>query len=110
MGYSRLEKRRESDLEALFVRACEAQGWGVRKLAYPGRRGAPDRMVLLPCEIVMFAELKRGAEGVVSSPQDEEHRFLAAYGHQVMVVRDIGDVEMFIRTGARKLRRRAAGA
>lgn len=40
--------RPEAKIENYLVARCEAAGALVRKLAYIGRRGAPDRMVIWP--------------------------------------------------------------
>jgi hypothetical protein len=49
--------RRESDVEKLLKTTVESNGGEVRKVNWVGRRGAPDRLVLLPGWGV-FVELK----------------------------------------------------
>ena len=39
---------RESDIEKYLVKQAKALGGEVRKLEWIGRRGAPDRLIMLP--------------------------------------------------------------
>lgn len=88
-------ERKESDIEAHFIRACQAAGWLVRKLAYPGRAGAPDRIVYARSPIIVLAELKRPGEDP-EPLQRVEHADLAALGHWVAVVRTEADIKDFV--------------
>lgn len=61
---------RERDVEAYLVKQVKAAGGEVRKLRWIGRRGAPDRLVLL--RGAHFVELKRPGEKL-EDHQDREH-------------------------------------
>lgn len=50
---------KESKIESYFTQQCEKAGAEVRKLAWVGRRHAPDRIAFFPYGIVWFVELKR---------------------------------------------------
>lgn len=90
-GHSRVKLER--DLEAkLCARVRELQGLCV-KIAVRGRRGHPDRMVVLPGGRVAMVELKLGRRGVLSTHQI---KWLLAYrilGVAVAVVREIRDID-----------------
>ena len=88
-------ERKESAIESAFTRACQAEGWLVRKLAYPGRSGAPDRIVYARFPIIALAELKRPGEDP-DPIQQVEHADIAALGHWVAVVRTEADIKDFV--------------
>lgn len=54
-------------MERLLVRLVRAAGGQCHKWVSPGRRGAPDRIVLLPGARVAFVEVK--APGCVGTDQ-----------------------------------------
>ena len=80
---------RESVVETKVCAHGAATGWLVRKIAYPGRRGAPDRHfyrrgVFLPIEFK--------APGLKPEPhQLLEHARLAVAGFPVYVIDNIED-------------------
>tara|TARA_R110000868_G_scaffold17121_2_gene75600 strand:- start:4262 stop:4552 length:291 start_codon:yes stop_codon:yes gene_type:complete len=47
---------RESTLEDYFIAQCAANGWEYRKVAWVGRRSAPDRLIMVLGGI--YVELK----------------------------------------------------
>ena len=51
----------EADIERYLVRQVKALGGEVRKVSWPGRRHAPDRLILLPGR-ALYVELKRPGE------------------------------------------------
>lgn len=83
---------RERDIERALVKAVKAKGGEIRKLAWVGRRAAPDRLVKLPGRQVMFVELKAPG-GRLSRLQEVEHRRLLAIGLDVRVVWRVEDIE-----------------
>lgn len=83
---------RERDIERALVRAVKAAGGEVRKLAWVGRRAAPDRLVKLPDKQPMFVELKAPG-GRLSRLQEVEHRRLRAIGLDVRVIWRMEDIE-----------------
>lgn len=95
----------EGKVEDYFVTQCEANGALVRKLAYIGRRGAPDRMVVWPADgkdfyygslpDIDFVELK--APGQKPDPhQEREHERLRALGCNVFVIDSKEAVDRYI--------------
>jgi hypothetical protein len=66
------------------------------KFIDPSRRGAPDRMVLLPGRPVFFVEMKREVGGVVKPWQTRYHEDLRALGHRVWVLWSKEEVDAFI--------------
>lgn len=80
---------RERDVERYLVQRVRAMGGEVRKVQWIGRRGAPDRLVLLPAADqgawTFWAELKSpGKKARVT--QQREHDRLRAFGHRVEVI------------------------
>lgn len=95
----------EGKIEDYFVEQCEANGALVRKLAYVGRRGAPDRMVVWGLYRggrdgyiggrIDFVELK--APGKKPDPhQEREHERLRALGCNVHVIDSKEAVDRYI--------------
>lgn len=76
----------------------EARGGMCPKFIDPARRGAPDRMVLLPGGKVIFVEMKREGTGTVKKHQERYHADLRALGHRVEVLWSKEDVDAFLLT------------
>ena len=99
-------RMRERDIEAHLVKRVKELGGEVRKVKWIGRRGAPDRLVMLP-PLVMFISRKvvdnRGrqlvwvelkATGVkAEAHQLREHIRMRAMGQRVVVIDSIEGVE-----------------
>lgn len=90
---------RESEIESYLVERVKALGGEVRKVQWIGRRGAPDRIVMLPgcdCGVPtcanysepnppIWVELK--APGEKAKPhQAREHERMRAMGQRVVIV------------------------
>ena len=75
---------RERDIERALVKRVKAAGGDVRKMMWVGRRGAPDRLVMLPGRNILV-ELKAPG-GRLSRLQEVEHKRLRAAGFDVRVV------------------------
>lgn len=82
---------RESAVERAFCARVEQLGLVQRKVQWIGRKGAPDRVVLLPEERVEWVELK-APDGRLSGAQVREHARLCAAGQTVTVIRNIEEV------------------
>lgn len=98
---------RESDIEDYLVRRVKAMGGEVRKLQWVGRRGAPDRLVLLPdpgpgkgvFNNSWWVELK--APGLAATfpadaherQQHREHERMRAKGQRVVVIDSLAGVD-----------------
>jgi hypothetical protein len=97
---------RERDIECHLVKWIKALGGEVRKVQWVGRRGAPDRLVMLPrgrassgsfsaCS-TLWVELK--APGVKPEPhQIREHERMRKMGQIVAVIDSIEGVEELLR-------------
>lgn len=99
---------RERDIERHLVKRVKQLGGEVRKVEWVGRRGAPDRLVMLPSQIksdsgdilvfdacTIWVELK--APGVEPEPyQLREHARMRALGQSVEVIDSIEAVESLL--------------
>lgn len=87
---------KESAIEQYLVKRVKEAGGQIRKVQWVGRRGAPDRLVLLPGRAPTYVELKRPGE----KPrvlQEREHRMLEKYGASVVVIDSIDGVDALMR-------------
>ena len=86
---------RERDIERHLVKRVKELGGEVRKVRWIGRRGAPDRLVMLPGAYVhngCWVELK--ATSVKPEPyQLREHARMDAFGQHVVVIDSIEMIE-----------------
>lgn len=99
---------RESQIEAYLVKRVKALGGEVRKVQWIGRRGAPDRLVMLPSSwmgrrtsgfwdspTTIWVELK--APGVKpEAHQLREHKRMRAMGQRVVVIDSIEGVDALL--------------
>lgn len=82
----------EREVERALVERVQAMGGLAYKFTSPGRRGVPDRIVLLPGRVPQFVELKR--KGKKPMPhQLREHDRIRAAGGTVHVIDTIKGVE-----------------
>jgi len=95
---------RERDIERHLVERVKALGGEVRKVVWQGRRGAPDRLVMLPFDarafksqdFTIWIELK--ASGVKPEAyQLREHERMRKMGQRVVVIDSIEGVEELLR-------------
>lgn len=87
---------KESVVEAHLKKRVAELGGETRKVQWIGRRGAPDRLVLLPAIThpggialrprAYWVELKRPRGGVLSQHQKDEHEALKRAGQTVLVM------------------------
>lgn len=76
---------REREVEQKLIAAIRLMGGQALKFVSPGMDGIPDRIILLPCGRVAFAELK--APGKKLRPlQLRRKRQLEALGLRVFVI------------------------
>lgn len=95
---------RESDIEDYLVNRVKAMGGEVRKVQWIGRRGAPDRLVMLPGGGVrglsqetqrpstIWVELKAPGKKPTSL-QLREHDRMREMGQRVVVIDSLKGVE-----------------
>lgn len=85
---------RERDIERYLTTQAKACGGEVRKVQWIGRRGAPDRLVMLPGQ-TCFIELK--APGEKAKPhQEREHKRMRDMGQRVVVIDSIEGVDALL--------------
>ena len=95
---------RESDIEKYLVKRAKELGGEVRKVQWPGRAGAPDRLVMLPDSpealydvlareaATIWVELK--APGKKAEPhQLREHARMRRMGQRVVVIDSLAGVD-----------------
>ncbi len=82
---------RESAIEKYLVRRVKEWGGEIRKVEWIGRRGAPDRWVMLPWRI-FWVELKAPGEKL-DPHQAREHKKMKKYGEDVIVIDSFEDVD-----------------
>lgn len=100
----------ERDIERHLVKRVKELGGEVRKVVWPGRRGAPDRLVMLPSRFAFDTSIKEmvsvgqrapttiwvelKAPGVKpESHQLREHKRMRAMGQRVVAIDSIEGVE-----------------
>lgn len=96
---------RERDIERYLVKSVEELGGECRKVQWIGRRGAPDRLVMLPlgtrvgafssCRTI-WVELKAPGK-VAESHQEREHKRMARMGQVVLVIDSHDAVDALLR-------------
>jgi len=94
---------RESQIEQYLVKRVNELGGEVRKVKWIGRRGAPDRLVMLPGDFGRFGEdsapsrtiwVELKAPGEKAKPhQVREHERMRRMGQHVVVVDSIEGVD-----------------
>ncbi|RYF54992.1 MAG: VRR-NUC domain-containing protein [Comamonadaceae bacterium] len=88
---------RESAVEKELVARVEAIGGQAYKFTSLGRRGVPDRLVLLPGRAPEFVELKR--KGQKAKPhQVREHERMRAAGAVVHIIDDEAGIDRLLET------------
>ena len=95
---------RESEIEAYLVKRADALGGIVRQVRWIGRRGAPDRLVILPVlgakrgpdATIIFVELKAPGKPL-RADQRGEHRILETAGAWVETIDSIEGVDALLK-------------
>lgn len=83
------DKIRERDIEKAFTAQVKAAGGEIRKVKWIGRKGAPDRVVMLNGKVT-WVEFKAPGERP-SAQQASEHRRMRKMGMDVRVIDDFVD-------------------
>lgn len=99
---------KEHDIEEYLVTRVNALGGEVRKVKWIGRKGAPDRLVMLPRgntaiwnsrSNTVWVELKAPGLGALfphtphERQQHREHERMRAMGQRVVVIDSLAQVE-----------------
>lgn len=87
--------QREVDIESYLVRKLKAIGARADKFKTPGRRHAPDRIVLMPTAFCFFVECKKPGESLRPG-QAREKRRLEKLGFNVEVIDTKEQVDLLI--------------
>jgi len=87
----------EADVEEELRIGIELLGGQCLKFTVPGRRGAPDRIILMPGGLIVFVELKT-IGGVLESWQKRFHTMLRSLGFRVEVLWTKEQVRAFFPT------------
>lgn len=82
---------RESTIEKHLVKKTKQAGGEVRKVRWIGRRGAPDRFVMLPNRSI-WVELKAPGKKA-EKHQEREHARMRRMGQNVLVIDSIEAVD-----------------
>lgn len=85
---------RESEIEAYLVKRVKAMGGEVRKVQWIGRRGAPDRLVMLPGRM-LWVELKAPGK-VPTLRQENEHKLMRSMGQRVEIIDSLEGVDALL--------------
>jgi hypothetical protein len=83
---------KERDIERHLVERVKALGGEVRKVQWIGRRGAPDRLVMLPDGRHLWVELKAPG-GRLEDHQAREHMRMLKMGQRTVVVDSLEGVD-----------------
>jgi hypothetical protein len=94
---------RERDIEHYLAKRVKAMGGEIRKVEFPGHRGAPDRRVMLPGRLPIWIELK--APGVKpEAHQIREHNRMRRLGELVEVIDSLEGVDAMLEGDSPKAR------
>ena len=86
----------ELAVEKYLCAMVEERGGFCPKFLDPGRRGAPDRLVIMKGHPTYFVELKRPKLGYLEPHQKRYHERLRECGQKVWVLSSIEQVDEFI--------------
>lgn len=100
-----ISKASEAALESELVRQVRALGGKCEKVQVIGKRGWPDRFVVLPGGYVALVELKRPRNGVLSAHQKKLCKELTTLGVTVVVIRNQEQIERFIQQASHQSKR-----
>lgn len=89
----------ERDVEKALVQRVQAVGGQAYKFTSPGRRGVPDRIMLLPGRTPEFVEVKR--KGKKPRPEQlREHARIRAAGGVVHVIDSLKGIDRLLEVAA----------
>lgn len=74
----------ETEVETYLIKGVELLGGECVKFVSPGRRGAPDRIILMP-GCIIFVETK-APDGVLRPWQSRYHMMLRRFGFRVVTL------------------------
>jgi len=83
----------EAEVESYLVQQVQRLGGITAKMTVAGRRGWPDRLVVIPQAAIALVEVKRPKGGVLSPGQRALHAELLALGIRVHRIRSRLDAD-----------------
>ena len=86
----------EREVEEYLIEKVKEKEGLCLKFTSPGRRGAPDRLVLLLGHPTYYVELKRPRSGKLAPHQERYHAAIRAAGQRVWILWSKEDVNAFI--------------
>ena len=86
---------KERDVLSAVIERTRKLGGVARRIAYLGRSGAPDLLLLIPRCQPLLVEVK-GPKGKLSPIQASEHVNIAQAGHVVHVVKSFEDIDRML--------------
>jgi hypothetical protein len=86
---------KESTVEEHLRLRTEAAGGMCPKFVDPNRKGAPDRLVVLPGHPTYFVELKRPRKSHTEEWQIRYHEALRKCGQRVWLLKSVEEVDAF---------------
>ena len=87
---------KEDSVEEELVRRVRSMGGRCEKMAMQGRRGFPDRLVVLPGGRMILCECKRPVGGRLSPHQISLHAAYEALGVRIAIVRNSADIDALL--------------
>lgn len=91
----------EKKVEAYLVSETRKLGGVAYKFTSPGRRGVPDRLVILPGNRIAFVEVK-DTQGKLTPNQVSAIKLLRSLDCEVKLLRSMGEVTRFLDQLAQK--------
>jgi hypothetical protein len=86
---------REDTVEEELVRRVRALGGRCEKMSMKGRRGFPDRLVVLPGRMVL-CECKRPVGGRLSPHQMSLHSVYRSLGAAIVILKNSADIDLLL--------------
>ena len=92
----------EGKIEAYLKKRVLAAGGRIRKLSWPGHRGAPDRMIWWPVKermrvpVLVFVEVKAPGKRATKQ-QARKHNEMSTDGFDVRVLSSKDQVDVFVK-------------
>jgi hypothetical protein len=87
---------KEDSVEEELVRRVRALGGRCEKMRMQGKRGFPDRLVILPGGRIHLVETKRPVGGVLSPHQISLHAIYKTLGVEVAICRNSADIDRLL--------------
>jgi len=88
---------KENSVEQELVKRVRALGGRCEKMALQGRRGFPDRLVILPGGRMILCECKRPVGGRLSPHQISLHAIYKTLGVRIVICRNSADIDNLLK-------------